>query len=157
MKSFPRDDASKPPHLTAFIGYKAGEQPGRTGLVSAGACVCDAGVLHGSWQPLSCSSGGLAACLAHRTSVRLYWVPCSHACWCTVHVTPDLRRSHFRCAGCTHILREVEKPGSKLHKKETCEAVTIIEVRACMLGTSWPAWGKCTECMAPRHAARHAA
>jgi len=30
-------------------------------------------------------------------------------------------------AGCTHILREVEKPGSKLHKKETCEAVTIIE------------------------------
>ena len=29
--------------------------------------------------------------------------------------------------GSTHILREVEKPGSKLHKKETCEAVTIIE------------------------------
>jgi large subunit ribosomal protein L3e len=27
----------------------------------------------------------------------------------------------------THILREVEKPGSKLHKKETIEAVTIIE------------------------------
>ncbi|KAI3757488.1 hypothetical protein L6452_05029 [Arctium lappa] len=27
----------------------------------------------------------------------------------------------------THIVREVEKPGSKLHKKETCEAVTIIE------------------------------
>jgi len=52
VKSFPRDDATKPPHLTAFIGYKA---------------------------------------------------------------------------GCTHILREVEKPGSKLHKKETCEAVTLIE------------------------------
>ncbi|KAK9819254.1 hypothetical protein WJX81_003352 [Elliptochloris bilobata] len=31
-------------------------------------------------------------------------------------------------AGMTHIVREVEKPGSKLHKKETCEAVTIIEV-----------------------------
>eukprot|EP01023_Acetabularia_acetabulum_P065940 TRINITY_DN8813_c0_g2_i1.p1 TRINITY_DN8813_c0_g2~~TRINITY_DN8813_c0_g2_i1.p1 ORF type:complete len:420 (+),score=59.98 TRINITY_DN8813_c0_g2_i1:102-1262(+) len=30
-------------------------------------------------------------------------------------------------AGMTHIMREVEKPGSKLHKKETCEAVTIIE------------------------------
>jgi ribosomal protein L3 len=30
-------------------------------------------------------------------------------------------------AGSTHILREVEKPGSKLHKKETCEAVTLIE------------------------------
>jgi len=30
-------------------------------------------------------------------------------------------------AGCTHILRDVDKPGSKLHKKETCEAVTIIE------------------------------
>ncbi|KAL8168215.1 hypothetical protein V2J09_009714 [Rumex salicifolius] len=30
-------------------------------------------------------------------------------------------------AGMTHIMRDVEKPGSKLHKKETCEAVTIIE------------------------------
>jgi large subunit ribosomal protein L3e len=27
----------------------------------------------------------------------------------------------------THILRDVEKPGSKLHKKEAAEAVTIIE------------------------------
>ena len=51
-KSFPRDDASKPPHLTAFMGYKA---------------------------------------------------------------------------GMTHIVREVDKPGSKLHKKETCEPVTLIE------------------------------
>ncbi|KAJ1703284.1 hypothetical protein LUZ63_003063 [Rhynchospora breviuscula] len=30
-------------------------------------------------------------------------------------------------AGMTHIVREVEKPGSKLHKKEACEAVTIVE------------------------------
>jgi large subunit ribosomal protein L3e len=30
-------------------------------------------------------------------------------------------------AGMTHILREVNKPGSKLHKKETVEAVTILE------------------------------
>jgi large subunit ribosomal protein L3e len=30
-------------------------------------------------------------------------------------------------AGCTHILRDVNKPGSKLHKKEAVEAVTIIE------------------------------
>jgi len=52
VRSFPRDDASKPPHLTAFIGYKA---------------------------------------------------------------------------GCTHILREVNKPGSKLNKKETVEQVTILE------------------------------
>jgi large subunit ribosomal protein L3e len=52
VKSFPKDDASKKPHLTAFIGYKA---------------------------------------------------------------------------GCTHVVRDVEKPGSKLHKKETVEAVTIIE------------------------------
>ncbi|GLI64272.1 hypothetical protein VaNZ11_007488, partial [Volvox africanus] len=52
VKSFPRDDPSKPLHLTAFMGYKA---------------------------------------------------------------------------GMTHIVREVEKPGSKLHKKETCEPVTIIE------------------------------
>eukprot|EP00250_Pteridium_aquilinum_P035184 c8818_g1_i1 orf=179-1345(+) len=52
VKSFPKDDPSKKPHLTAFLGYKA---------------------------------------------------------------------------GMTHIVRDVEKPGSKLHKKETCEAVTIIE------------------------------
>ena len=45
-KSFPKDDPSKPPHLTAFMGYKAGS---------------------------------------------------------------------------THIIRDVDKPGSKLHKKETCE------------------------------------
>jgi large subunit ribosomal protein L3e len=30
-------------------------------------------------------------------------------------------------AGMTHILREANKPGSKLHKKETVEAVSIIE------------------------------
>merc|ERR1712159_923664 len=30
-------------------------------------------------------------------------------------------------AGMTHITREVNKPGSKAHKKEVCEAVTIIE------------------------------
>jgi len=30
-------------------------------------------------------------------------------------------------AGMTHIVREVEKPGSKLHKKEVVEAVTIVE------------------------------
>jgi len=30
-------------------------------------------------------------------------------------------------AGMTHTLREVDKPGSKLHKRETVEAVTIIE------------------------------
>ncbi|KAI3834162.1 hypothetical protein MKW98_018212 [Papaver atlanticum] len=52
VKSFPKDDPSKPCRLTAFLGYKA---------------------------------------------------------------------------GMTHIVREVEKPGSKLHEKETCEAVTIIE------------------------------
>lgn len=52
VRSFPRDDESKPCHLTAFMGYKA---------------------------------------------------------------------------GMTHIVREVEKPGSKLHKKETVEGVTIIE------------------------------
>ncbi|XP_026192928.1 60S ribosomal protein L3 [Cyclospora cayetanensis] len=52
VKAFPKDDASKPPHLTAFMGYKA---------------------------------------------------------------------------GMTHIVREVERPGSKLHKKEVVEAVTIVE------------------------------
>lgn len=35
--------------------------------------------------------------------------------------------SHLWPSGMTHIVRDVEKPGSKLHKKETCEPVTIIE------------------------------
>jgi len=52
VRSFPRDDASKPCHLTAFVGYKA---------------------------------------------------------------------------GMTHIVREVDKQGSKVHKKEVVEAVTVIE------------------------------
>jgi len=52
VRSFPKDDASKKPHLTAFLGYKA---------------------------------------------------------------------------GMTHILREVNKPGSKLNKKEAVESVTIVE------------------------------
>jgi len=30
-------------------------------------------------------------------------------------------------AGMTHIVREIERPGSKLHKKESVEAVTILE------------------------------
>lgn len=33
-------------------------------------------------------------------------------------------------AGMTHIVRDVDKPGSKLHKKEVCEPVTIIECPA---------------------------
>jgi len=52
IKSFPKDDASKPCHWTAFMGFKA---------------------------------------------------------------------------GMTHILRDVDKPGSKLHKKEVVEAVTMLE------------------------------
>merc|ERR1712087_799528 len=52
IKSFPKDDASKKPHFTAFMAYKA---------------------------------------------------------------------------GMTHITRDVVKPGSKLHNKETCEAVTVLD------------------------------
>merc|ERR1712166_137693 len=52
VKSFPKDDQSKAPHLTAYLAYKA---------------------------------------------------------------------------GVTHILRDVDKPGSKAHKKEVVEAVTILE------------------------------
>ncbi|EOD37150.1 60S ribosomal protein L3, partial [Emiliania huxleyi CCMP1516] len=52
VKSFPKDDRSKAPHLTAFLAYKA---------------------------------------------------------------------------GMTHILRDVDKPGSKAHKKEVVEAVTVLE------------------------------
>merc|ERR1712227_754307 len=51
-KAFPKDDASKPVHLTAFMGYKA---------------------------------------------------------------------------GMTHIVREMDRPGSKVNKKEVVEAVTILE------------------------------
>lgn len=52
VKAFPKDDQSKPVHLTAFLSYKA---------------------------------------------------------------------------GMTHIVREVDKPGSKVNKKEVVEAVTILE------------------------------
>jgi len=58
IRSFPRDDASKAPHLTAFMGFKA---------------------------------------------------------------------------GMTHILREVNKPGSKLHKREAVEAVSILETPPMMI------------------------
>jgi len=58
IKSFPVDDANAKPHLTAFMGYKA---------------------------------------------------------------------------GCTHILRDVDKAGSKAHKKEVVEAVTIIEAPPMMV------------------------
>merc|ERR1711977_728905 len=36
-------------------------------------------------------------------------------------------------AGMTHITRQVDKPGSKSHKKEVCEAVTIIETPPMMV------------------------
>jgi len=52
IRSFPKDDASKKPHFTAFMTYKA---------------------------------------------------------------------------GMTHIVRESDRPGSKIHKKEVCEAVTVLE------------------------------
>jgi len=52
VRAFPKDDPSKPPHFTAFLGYKA---------------------------------------------------------------------------GMTHIVRDLDKPGSKMHKREVLESVTIIE------------------------------
>jgi Ribosomal protein L3 len=64
-KSFPRDDPSKPPHLTAFMGYKA---------------------------------------------------------------------------GMTHIVREVEKPGSKVHRKETAEAVSAPACAAVSWRFLCPCW-----------------
>jgi large subunit ribosomal protein L3e len=30
-------------------------------------------------------------------------------------------------AGMTHVLRDLDRPGSKSHKKEVCEAVTLLE------------------------------
>jgi large subunit ribosomal protein L3e len=41
--------------------------------------------------------------------------------------SPQLTAFMAYKAGCTHILREVNKPGSKLHKKEAVEQVTILE------------------------------
>jgi large subunit ribosomal protein L3e len=58
IKSFPKDDQSKPPHLTAFLSFKA---------------------------------------------------------------------------GMTHIVRDVDKPGSKLHKREVVEAVSILEAPPMMV------------------------
>lgn len=58
IKSFPRDDASKPVHLTAFMGFKA---------------------------------------------------------------------------GMTHVVRDLDRPGSKMHKKEVLEAVTMIETPAMVI------------------------
>jgi len=58
VKSFPKDDQTKAPHLTAFLAYKA---------------------------------------------------------------------------GMTHILRDVDKPGSKAHKKEVVEAVTVLETPPMMV------------------------
>jgi len=58
VKTFPKDDQSKAPHLTAFLAYKA---------------------------------------------------------------------------GMTHILRDVDKPGSKAHKKEVVEAVTVLETPPMMI------------------------
>ncbi|KAG0778006.1 hypothetical protein G6F22_011492 [Rhizopus arrhizus] len=58
VKAYPKDDAKKPVHLTAFMGYKA---------------------------------------------------------------------------GMTHIVRDLERPGSKMHKKEIVEAVTVIEAPAMVI------------------------
>jgi len=58
IKSFPKDDASKAPHITAFMSYKA---------------------------------------------------------------------------GMTHIVREMDRPGAKLHKKEVAEAVTVVETPPMMV------------------------
>ncbi|CEM31102.1 unnamed protein product [Vitrella brassicaformis CCMP3155] len=41
--------------------------------------------------------------------------------------TPNLAAFMGWKAGMTHVVREIEKPGSKLHKKECVEAVTIVE------------------------------
>jgi len=42
-------------------------------------------------------------------------------------LTPHLTAFLGYKAGCTHIVREMDKVGSKMHKKEVVEAVTIIE------------------------------
>mmetsp|Transcript_13577 Transcript_13577/g.12299 ORF Transcript_13577/g.12299 Transcript_13577/m.12299 type:complete len:386 (-) Transcript_13577:4-1161(-) len=42
-------------------------------------------------------------------------------------VAPHLTAFIAYKAGMTHVVREIERPGSKLHKKEAVEAVTILE------------------------------
>merc|ERR1719454_2200906 len=36
-------------------------------------------------------------------------------------------------AGMTHIIREADRPGSKIHKKEICEPVTVLEAPPMMV------------------------
>jgi len=43
---------------------------------------------------------------------------------CLVHLTAFAGYK----AGMTHIVRDLDRPGSKMHKKEVVEAVTVIEV-----------------------------
>lgn len=76
IKAFPKDDPSKPIHLTAFLGYKAG----MTHIV----------------RDVS----------MHFLILKSFWE------------LDSLRKWH---------LLQVDKPGSKVNKKEVVEAVTIIE------------------------------
>eukprot|EP01049_Picozoa_sp_SAG25_P015873 SAG25_NODE_3396_length_1097_cov_1.482966_1_plen_81_part_10 len=59
-------------------------------------------------------------CQRHRGKVKTFPKDDQSA---EVHLTAFLGYK----AGMTHILREVNKPGSKIHKKEVVEAVTIVE------------------------------
>merc|ERR1711890_106520 len=43
-------------------------------------------------------------------------------------------------AGMTHIVREVDRVGSKVHKKEVVEAVTILETPPLLLLVLWGMW-----------------
>lgn len=71
--AFPRDSSVFQPHLTGFLGFKAGES---------------------TWRAYVCPWYGLT--------------------WCA-------------WTGMTHVVREVNKIASKVHKKEIVEPVTIIE------------------------------
>ena len=97
IRSFPKDEPSEAPHLTAFMGYKV--------LL---VCVAFGGCTSGSL-----SRGRVTRQLIFGTNDLRNIVPTHTHTWGQ--------------AGMTHVVREVERPGSKTHHKEIVDAVTIIE------------------------------
>ena len=105
IRRFPKDDATKPCHLTAFVGYKV-------------------------FFILFYLFFIRRVCGFRRSTERENWA--AGPFFVPFFLTPPPRSTvpfltHNRQAGMTHTVRELAKPGSAAHKKEILEAVTIIE------------------------------